>query len=147
MPHISDYVLAERTTVKESDSFNPNVPDSCSVIAGVPTNVTSEEAVWTHLLTLGFNALHRSQYRFGANGMVIGLSLVGLSAVSMAHTAGAQVAAVGNAQLRLEVARELGADEVWPAGDGDDDQLRARQFAGEEGIHIVVGLCRRLVCP
>jgi threonine dehydrogenase-like Zn-dependent dehydrogenase len=136
MPHISEYVVAERATASGSDAANPNIPASYTVIAAVPDSVTSEEAVLTHMLTLGFNALHRGQYRFGETVMVIGLGLVGLGAVCMAHVAGARVAAVGNAESRLDVARQLGADEAWLSG--DDHQLRARQFAGEEGIDMVV---------
>jgi threonine dehydrogenase-like Zn-dependent dehydrogenase len=136
MPHISEYVVGERTAAVEPASLNSNVPASYSVIAAVPASVTSEEASLTHLLTLGFNALHRGQYRFGETVMVIGLGVVGLGAVCMAHVAGARVAAIGNAPLRLEVARQLGACEAWLAG--DDDELRARRFAGEEGIDMVV---------
>ena len=53
-----------------SDSF---------VIARVPEGVQSEHAVFTHLFTLGFNALTRGQYRFAENVVVIGLGVVGLS--------------------------------------------------------------------
>jgi len=92
--------------------------------------------VFTHLFVLGFNALHRGQYRLGENVVVIGLGVVGLGAVCMARAAGARVAAVGNAPSRLEVARKMGADEVWLAG--DDHQRKARSFAGEEGIDLII---------
>ena len=56
---------------KHSGNTNSNVPQSYDVIAPVPDNVSSEHAVFTHLFVLGFNALHRGQYRFGENVVVI----------------------------------------------------------------------------
>jgi len=109
---------------------------SYDVIAPVPDNVSSEDAVFTHLLTLGFNALHVGQYRFGENVLIIGLGVVGLGAVCMAHLAGARVAAIGNAPSRLAVARSLGADDAWL--NGDDDQGRAEHFGGDAGIDLVL---------
>lgn len=136
MPHLSEYVVAERTDQLPAGLGNPNVPSSYDVIAPVPEKVSSEQAVFTHLFVLGFNALQRGQYRFGENVVVIGLGVVGLGAVCMARAAGARVAAVGNAPSRLEVARKMGADEVWLAG--DEDQRKAKSFGGEEGIDLII---------
>jgi threonine dehydrogenase-like Zn-dependent dehydrogenase len=138
MPHLSDYVVAERVVEHTRGDTDSNVPQSYHVIAPVPDNVSSEHAVLTHLFVLGFNALHRGQYRFGENVVVIGLGIVGLGAVCMARAAGASVAAIGNSSSRLEVARRMGADEVWLAG--DDDRGRAACFGGEAGIDLVI-LC------
>jgi len=136
MPHVSEYVVAERTVQTPPSAGNSNIPSSYDVIAPVPENVPSQQAVFTHLFVLGFNALRRGQYRFGENVVVIGLGVVGLGAVCMARAAGARVAAVGNDSSRLQVARRMGADEVWLAGDAD--QRNAKAFGGEEGIDLVV---------
>jgi len=138
MPHLSEYVVAERVAGKSEGGTNSNVPQSYDVIAPVPDSVSSEEAVFTHLFVLGFNALHRGQYRFGENVVVIGVGIVGLGAVCMARAAGARVAAIGNSSSRLEVARKMGADEIWLAG--DDERGRAALFGGEAGIDLVI-LC------
>jgi threonine dehydrogenase-like Zn-dependent dehydrogenase len=136
MPHVSEYIVAERSVQPLPGPGNSNVPSSYDVIAPVPENVPSEQAVFTHLFVLGFNALQRGQYRFGENVVVIGLGVVGLGAVCMARAAGARVAAVGNASSRLEVARRMGADEVWLTG--QEDQSSAKSFGGEEGIDLIV---------
>lgn len=136
MPHQSEYVVAERAVGEAGRPSSVNVPMSYDVIAPVPDNVPSEWAVFTHLLTLGFNALHSGQYRFGENVVVVGLGVVGLGAVCMAHLAGARVGAIANDVSRLAVARALGADDAWLSG--DDDQARARQFGGEAGIDLVI---------
>jgi threonine dehydrogenase-like Zn-dependent dehydrogenase len=136
MPHVSEYIVAERSVQPLPGPGNSNVPSSYDVIAPVPENVPSEQAVFTHLFVLGFNALQRGQYRLGENVVVIRLGVVGLGAVCMARAAGARVAAVGNAPSRLEVAHKMGADETWLAG--NEDQRNAKSFGGEEGIDLIV---------
>ena len=136
MPYLSEYVVAERIAGETGLSSSPNIPASYDVIAPVPENVPSEQAVFTHLFTLGFNALQRGQYRLGENVVVIGLGIVGLGAVCMARLAGARVAAIGNATPRLDLAQSMGADEAWRAG--DDDLDRAKAFGGEAGIDLVI---------
>lgn len=93
MPHQSDMLVAEKNVNDAGRPASANVPMSADVLAPIPDNVLSEHAVFTHLFVLGFNALHRADYRFGENVVVIGLGVVGLGAVSMAHLAGARVAA------------------------------------------------------
>ncbi len=136
MPHQSEYIVAEKTAGDTGRPSSANVPMSYDVIAPVPDNVPSECAVFTHLLTLGFNALHSGQYRFGENVVVIGLGVVGMGAVTMAHLAGARVAVIGNDASRLSLARTMGADEGWL--NGDDDEGRARDFGGEAGIDLII---------
>lgn len=136
MPHQSHYVVAERALGGAGRPSSANVPMSYDVIAPVPDDVPSEWAVFTHLLTLGFNALHSGQYRFGENVVVIGLGIVGLGAVCMAHLAGARVGAIGNDASRLAVAQALGADVAWLSD--EDHEARARHFGGEAGIDLVI---------
>jgi len=136
MPHRSEYVVAERIVGKSDGNPDSNVPQSHDVIAPVPNGVSSEHAVFTHLFVLGFNALHRGQYRFGENVVIIGLGVVGLGAVCMARAAGARVAAIGNSSSRLEIASRMGADEVWITG--EDNRRRAALFGGEAGIDLVI---------
>jgi threonine dehydrogenase-like Zn-dependent dehydrogenase len=136
MPHQSESIVAEKSAPDAPRAASPNVPASYDVIAPVADNVKSEHAVFTHLFLLGFNALHRADYRFGENVAVIGLGVVGLGAVAMAHLGGARVSAIGNNPARLEAARALGADEAWQ--NGDDDQGRAKRFGGEAGIDIII---------
>lgn len=135
MPHQSEYIVAEKVLDDSHRPASPNVPMSYNAFAAVPENVPSEYAAFTHLLGLGFNALHSGHYRFGENVVVIGLGVVGLGAVAMARLAGARVAAIGNDSTRLDAARALGADEAWLYG--DDDINRARWFAGEAGIDLI----------
>jgi threonine dehydrogenase-like Zn-dependent dehydrogenase len=143
MPHIGEYIVAERALAAPPPSLSAprgvpaaNVPANYGVIAPVPDAVPSEHAVFTHLFTLGFNALKRGEFQMGENVLVIGLGVVGLGAVCMARAGGARVAAIGNAPSRLDVARAVGADQAWLAG--DDDLNRATAFAGEAGIDLII---------
>ena len=70
MPHLSEFIVAEQAMGESGWPASPNIPKSYDQIAPVPENVSSEHAVFTHLLLLGFNALQRGQYRFGENGMI-----------------------------------------------------------------------------
>ena len=136
MPHLSEFIVAEQAIGDAGLPSSPNIPKSYDQIAQVPENVTSEHAVFTHLLLLGFNALQRGGYRFGENVVVIGLGVVGLGAVCMARAAGARVAAIGNALSRLDTARAIGADMSWLSG--DDDLGHSASFAGEPGVDLVI---------
>lgn len=138
MPHLSEFIVAEQAPADSGRPASSNIPRTYDQIARVPENVPSDQAVFTHLLLLGFNALQRGQYRFGENVVVIGLGVVGLGAVCMARAAGARVAAIGNAPSRLDTALALGADTAWLAG--DDDSGQAKAFAGEAGVDLVI-LC------
>jgi threonine dehydrogenase-like Zn-dependent dehydrogenase len=112
------------------------VPIGYDIIARVPDNVKSEHALFTHLFVLGFNSLHRAEYRFGENVVVIGLGVVGLGAVSMAHLAGARVFAIGNDVSRLNVAKKMGADDGCLSGEDAVD--RAQEFCGEAGADVII---------
>jgi threonine dehydrogenase-like Zn-dependent dehydrogenase len=136
MPHQSEIIVTEKNMNDPGRPRSSNVPMSYDVIAPLPENVKSEHAAFTHLFVLGFNALQRAEYRFGENVVVIGLGIVGLGAVCMAHLAGARVAAIGNDGSRLEIARAMGADEAWL--NGDEDTTRAKNFGGEAGIDVVI---------
>jgi threonine dehydrogenase-like Zn-dependent dehydrogenase len=133
--HQSELIVAEKN-VAGIASGDPNVPIGYDVIARVPDNVKSEYALFTHLFTLGFNSLYRADYRFGENVVVIGLGVVGLGAVSMAHLAGARVFAIGNDLSRLEIAKKMGADDGSLSGENAID--RAQAFCGEPGADAII---------
>ena len=107
------------------------------VIARVPEGVNAEDAVFTHLFSLGLHALRRGDFTPGSRVAVIGMGVIGLCTVALAKALGAQVVAVGRGAARLQVARELGADLVLD-DEADDVVARAVDFAGEQGIDIAV---------
>ena len=107
------------------------------VIAKVPDGVISEDAVFTHLMSLGLHALRRGDFTPGARVAVIGMGVIGLCSVAVAKAVGAQVLAVGRGAARLEVARKLGADLVLDSAASDFAQQVAG-FGTPDGIDIAV---------
>ena len=130
MPHQSESIVAEKSFIDPTLSTNPNVPSSYNTVAPVPENVPSVQAVFTHLFVLGFNSLQRADYRFGENVVVIGLGVVGLGAVAMAHLGGARVAAIGNDAGRLEIARAMCTRPLLLCLDEPAAGLNARESEG-----------------
>lgn len=107
------------------------------VIARVPDGVADEDAVFTHLFSLGLHALRRGDFTPGSRVAVIGMGVIGLCTVALAKAIGAQVLAVGRGAARLAVAQQLGADLVLDA-DAPDFHARAAAFGGADGIDIAV---------
>lgn len=105
------YSIAPHTT---EDIF-----DQDGVIAKLPAGVNAEDAVFTHLYSLGLHALRRGDFTPGARVAVIGLGVIGLCTVALAKAIGAQVLAVGRGAARLEVARQMGADLTLDDADPD----------------------------
>lgn len=66
--------------------------------------------------------------------LVTGLGPVGLSGVAMAKAMGARVAAVGRREIRLELAREIGAD--WVIDSDSPDVVRQLAALCPEGIDM-----------
>ncbi len=123
------YSIAPHTT---EDIFEQD-----GMIAKVPDGVTAEDAVFTHLMSLGLDALRRGDFTPGARVAVIGMGVIGLCTVAVAKAVGAQVLAIGRGAARLEVARQLGADLVLDAA-APDYQAQANAFAGPDGTDIAV---------
>ncbi len=75
----------------------------------------------------------------GQSVAVIGTGSIGLMFVALSRLRGARVTSVGRNQNRLKKAKELGAEGVLDAGDGDELGLRLReQSPGGRGFDVVV---------
>ncbi|MEZ4679858.1 MAG: zinc-binding alcohol dehydrogenase [Caldilineaceae bacterium] len=111
--------------------------DEEGMIAKVPAGVDAEDAVFTHLMSLGLHALRRGDFTPGARVAVIGMGVIGLCTVAVAKAVGAQVLAVGRGAARLAVAQQLGADAVLDA-DAPDFAEAAAAFGAPDGVDIAV---------
>jgi D-arabinose 1-dehydrogenase-like Zn-dependent alcohol dehydrogenase len=72
----------------------------------------------------------------GETVLVLGIGGVGSNAVQIAKHLGARVVAVSRSEAKLDLARELGADEVVQSGEGVVE--RARAACGVYGPDVVV---------
>jgi D-arabinose 1-dehydrogenase-like Zn-dependent alcohol dehydrogenase len=67
---------------------------SCEVLAVLPPDLGSEQAVTAYLFHLGYSAVLAAAQPPGATAAVLGLGVLGLTSCAMANLAGWQVAAV-----------------------------------------------------
>jgi threonine dehydrogenase-like Zn-dependent dehydrogenase len=107
------------------------------MIVRVPQGVAPEEAAFTFLYHLGFHSLQRGHFIPGENVAVIGLGILGLATVELARAQGARVLALGNADNRLEMARELGAHEAL-LSDAPGLQVKIDEMTHGVGIDLVI---------
>ncbi len=119
-PHLSAYIAGEDELLVE-----------------VPETVASPVASLAYLTHLGIAALRQARYEPGENVVVVGLGVIGLCTVALARAMGAQVAAIGNASLRTQMAMRLGA-HVALRSDEPELQPKVSGLFGEAGADIVV---------
>lgn len=82
------------------------------ILHKLPDNVSFEEGVIVNQGALGLHAIRRCRVEPGDTVAVIGPGLVGLITLQLAKATGAIRVIVAGRGPRLELARELGADEV-----------------------------------
>ena len=120
MHHQSDYIA----------KVSPN-------LAKVPTDVHPEDGVFVNLYGLSAHCYHKALFRPGETVAVVGLGTLGLGAVAVGPLYGARVVAIGNNDLRLEMAARMGAHECLLSDDPDLD-TKLDTFSGGRGIDLVI---------
>jgi (R,R)-butanediol dehydrogenase / meso-butanediol dehydrogenase / diacetyl reductase len=92
----AEYVLADKTDIYK-----------------IPEGVSSAEATQIQTLTTVYHSQRRLDVKPGKGILVIGLGVTGLLHVMLAKASGAiPVIAAARSQWKLDLARELGADEI-----------------------------------
>ena len=83
------------------------------VFSVVPDAIESRHAACAYLYHLGYDAVIKSNLRYGNSVVVLGLGVLGLGAVATAFRAGAKVYAVSDQPVPSEIAKQLGARDVF----------------------------------
>lgn len=97
----------------------------------IPDAVTYEMASFAEPLAVAVRAVKRSRLQVGDTAVVIGAGPIGLLVLQAAKAAGAsQVFAVEPIPVRRELARQLGANEVFDPGRGDVGKEIAERTEG-----------------
>jgi threonine dehydrogenase-like Zn-dependent dehydrogenase len=104
------------------------------VLAKIPPNMKSEHAVCAYLYHLGYSTVLRSDVRLGSSVVVIGLGVLGLTSVSMAAKAGANVYAVSDQPSSHALANRYGAKRCYERSKIEDLIVAL----GEELSQIVI---------
>ncbi len=105
----------------------------------VPDNVPLEQAcILGDAVATSYHAVvKRAQVRPGQTVACIGVGGVGLHALQMARISGARTIAVDVNAERLELARELGADEIVHTGGGAFHEV-VRDLTGGSGVDVLL---------
>lgn len=107
------------------------------VLAIIPASLSPSSASLTYLAQLGLAALQKAAFQPGEHVGVLGLGVIGLATVQVATALGARVVALGNSELRIRKAAELGAQ----SGFGTDDPQLASHVetaTGGAGIDVLI---------
>jgi len=113
------------------------------VLVALPDDLTYEEAAFGEPVAVALHAVRVVAPEPGSTAVVVGAGLIGLLVVQALKRAGCErVLAVDLDPARLELARELGADDSLSSA-GDDVLARIREWAGGDGADVameVVGI-------
>tara|TARA_Y100000741_G_C18259671_1_gene560160 strand:- start:1566 stop:2576 length:1011 start_codon:yes stop_codon:yes gene_type:complete len=83
------------------------------VFSVVPDALESRHAACAYLYHLGYDAVIKSDLKYGNSVVVFGLGVLGLGAVATSSRAGAKVFAVSDQPIPSDIAKQLGAKEVF----------------------------------
>ncbi len=133
---------------------------SADVLAVLPDDIASDDAVCAYLFHLGYNAVLKSEIRPGSDVVVIGMGVLGLTTVALASLAGARVFSISNSEFLQRKAIHFGAADCFSRAEfpqlldklGADraqvvvttsnawpDWRLALEAAGEQGTIAVLG--------
>lgn len=90
----------------------------------LPDSLTDEQGAFVEMLSSAVYSVQRAEIEPENFAVVYGPGPVGLSMVQLLKNEGARVAMVGTRDYRLEIAKALGADEIWNDADESSPYYR-----------------------
>lgn len=103
----------DRVFVAHGGHANYNIKKA-SAIVKIPDNVGLADAVFTKMASFPLHAIHGTMLQMGESVVVVGLGALGLLGVQLAKIGGAlPVVAIGNREIRRDLAKDFGADYVF----------------------------------
>ena len=136
-PNISPHL--SRMGVDIDGAFAEYVIRPVEALVRPPSPVPADVlAVLTDAVATPLHGLKRiARLAAGETLVVVGIGGLGSSAVQLGKAMGARVIAVTRSEARQRLARDLGADDVVPAG-SDDTVSTVRDLAGGHGADVVL---------
>ena len=105
--------------------------------ARIPDQVSDDAASFTILAAIGLQGIRLVKPTLGECVVVTGLGLIGLLTVQMLRAHGCRVLGIDFDPVRLELARQFGAEVVNPS-DGQDVLVAAASFSRGSGVDAVI---------
>jgi L-iditol 2-dehydrogenase len=112
------------------------VPERVAV--AVPDSVSFEEAVFVEPTAVALHGVRRAQAGPGDTALVVGAGIIGLLTIQALKAAGcAKVYAADLNVQRLALAKELGADEIFPVGEGNVKE-KVLELTNGDGVDVAI---------
>jgi len=116
------------------------------ILYRLPAGLGFERAAMVEALSVAFHSVQRTPLALDSTAVVMGTGMIGLLIVQVLRYAGCRrIIAVDLDARRLELARQLGADQVLKS-DADDviaEVMRATDQRGADAAFEVVGIRQR----
>lgn len=113
------------------------VPEGIEVFH-LPDDISFEEGALLQPLGIALNAVkRRAQVTVGDTVAILGVGPIGLCAVALAKASGAQVLATDISDLRLDIAKKMGADEIVNVS-REDLIEKSKVFTKHKGFDKVI---------
>jgi L-iditol 2-dehydrogenase len=119
-----------------SQAFAEYVAGPCYKFYKLPDHVSFEEATLLDTFSVCLHAIQLSAIKLNDKVVVIGAGCIGLGQLQLAKLSGADVLIIDKVTSSLQLANELGADEVVNP-DKEDVIARIKTFTGGRGADIV----------
>lgn len=129
-----------------SQAFAEYVAGPCRKFYKLPDHVSYEEATLLDTFSVGLHAIHLSGIKLNDKVVVIGAGCIGLGELQLAKLSGADVLIIDKVESALQLAAELGADEVVNA-DTDNVEERVKAFTQGRGADIVFECAGGIAMP
>ncbi len=108
-----------------------------NLCAKVPETVSDEAAAFTVISAIALQGIRLVQPTLGEAVVVTGLGLIGLVAVQLLRAHGCRVLGIDMDPVKLELARQFGAETV-DLSRGDDPVATATRFSRGRGVDAVI---------
>jgi L-iditol 2-dehydrogenase len=116
-------------------SFAQYISVPAEKVYRLPESLDFDDGALVEPAAVGVHAVRRSEISLGDRVVVLGAGVIGLMIVQAAKAAGAgEIIVTGHHEGRLKIARELGADVTFLAG---DTVKFIRDTYGPDGIDVV----------
>jgi L-iditol 2-dehydrogenase len=123
---------------RQHGAFANYVKVPARVVLPVPEAVSFAEAVFVEPTAVALHGVRRSQAGPGDIALVVGAGIIGLLTIQALKAAGCRkVYAADLNEKRLELAKSLGADEIFPVA-GEDVRAAMLDRTGGEGVDVAI---------
>lgn len=132
---VNNFAVGDRVFVPATHRQIAAMPASLAI--KLPPDLPSEQAVFLSIAEVAHLALRRSHPTLGETVAIVGLGVIGLSALAYCRAYGFRTIAIDKVDRRREIARQMGADLVISPEEPDFLQ-RVLAFSDGQGADLVI---------